>query len=521
LSGLARRLQTRLWLPASVVVVCCGLPLLALAGELASEGAAAALWSTLGSAHTLVLLLTTVAHALATTLLALALGVPLGVLLGRCDVVGGRWALWLHFFPLFLPPFLLALGWFHVVGRGGFIGTAWTSGVLFSHVGVIALSTLALSPVVTALTVLGLQGIDPALQESARVVARPLRVVTHILLPLCWPSIALGALIVFALSASEVGLPMFLGVRTYAAAVFTRLGGLVYAPGEAAALSLPLLAIALSLVAVDRRLIGRRAFTALGLRSSQPAPIALGRGRVAVSGAVWLAVAASLSPLWALAARAGLGGLAEVGAWIGDSVITSLWSSALAATLIVLAGMAVGHALARGRGAARPLDTLALVSFMLPSAVLGAGLIATWNRPATRLVYGSLAIVVVGLVARYAALGIRMLAAVFARSSTRYEEAAATFGAGYSRRMTRIVAPMHARGIAGAWLVTMVFGLRDLDTLVVFYPPGLEPLIVRIFTLEANGPPQVVAALAVVHVGLTAALLLAGGRLLWWRGRVA
>jgi iron(III) transport system permease protein len=56
--------------------------------------------------------------------------------------------------------------------------------------------------------------------------------------------------------------------------------------------------------------------------------------------------------------------------------------------------------------------------------------------------------------------------------------------------------------------------LRDLELSVLYYPPGGQPLTVRIFTLEANGPPSVVAALAVVHVAMTAAVLGIGGVLL-------
>jgi len=69
------------------------------------------------------------------------------------------------------------------------------------------------------------------------------------------------------------------------------------------------------------------------------------------------------------------------------------------------------------------------------------------------------------------------------------------------------------RGIAAAFLLTFVFCLRDLETAVLFYPPGGEPLTVRVFTLEANGPAGVVAALALVQVLIAAAVLVAGSLL--------
>ncbi len=83
-------------------------------------------------------------------------------------------------------------------------------------------------------------------------------------------------------------------------------------------------------------------------------------------------------------------------------------------------------------------------------------------------------------------------------------------GAGYARRLWRIVLPMHRRAAVASALFAAVFCLRDLETAVSLYPPGGEPLTVRIFTLEANGPEAIVAALAVIHVGLTALLLLVG-----------
>ena len=69
-----------------------------------------------------------------------------------------------------------------------------------------------------------------------------------------------------------------------------------------------------------------------------------------------------------------------------------------------------------------------------------------------------------------------------------------------------------------AWLLAAVFCLRDLETAVLYYPPGWEPLTVRIFTLEANGPEAVVAALATLHVVITAVVLASGGLLLSRKG---
>ncbi len=473
----------------------------------------------MGTPHTWILLAETVGLGVAVAAVALLIGVPLGVLFGKTDILGRQAAMFAHGFPLFLPPFFVALGWFHLLGRGGLLGSEVSSGLLFSRVGLIAVLGLAFSPIATGLTVMSLWGIDSSLEEAGRSVAHPVRVIARILVPISRPTIALAALIVFALGISEIGVPMFLHVKTYAAAVFARLGGISYAPGEAFALVVPLLAVALVLIVAERRLVGRRSFASLGARSNERRIYRLGRWRVPVSVGVWLVSGLCVAPIVSLVLESGLSGFMEMGRWMGASLFNSLAVSFMGATVITAIGVVVGHRLARRRRGGDMLDELAMFAFIIPAAVLGVGLVAAWNRPATQPIYTSMAIMVIGLAARYLAIGVRTIAATVSRSSPSYEEAAAAFGGGFVRRLTGIVAPMHAKGIIAAWLLAMVFCLRDLETVVAFYPPGSETLPIRIFTLEANGPENVVAALALTHAAVTGVLLVLGRALLkrGWR----
>lgn len=473
----------------------------------------------LGGGRTWTLLLRSIVLASGVTALALAIGVPLGVLLARTDVLGGRLAALLHGFPMFVPPFLLALGWFHLLGREGLAGTRASAALLFSPWGVLVVLALAFAPVATALTALGVLGVDDSLEEAARVVARPWRVATRILLPPAWPAVALAAVVIFALALAELGVPMFLRVDVYPTAVFARLGGVTYAPGEAFALALPLIVIAIGLVFIERQLRGVRSFATLGLRGAARAPIALGRFRVVASAACWVSALLAVSPIAALAWEAARGGgFRALPDWTGGSPTQSLVMGAMAATAITALGLILGHALARNVRGAAVLDAIAVTAFLVPAPVLGVGLIATWNRPSTQAIYGGVAILVLGAVARYAVIGVRTVAVTVAQSPAHLEEAAAVAGARFVRRLLRVVLPIHARGVFAGWLLAFVFVLRDLEMAVLFYPPGGAPLTVRIFTLEANGPPSVVAALAVLHVGMTAAALSVGGFLLRRRG---
>ena len=363
-----------LWAPSVILAFAVLIPLATLAVELTSgEEAMTGVTTVLLAPDVWRLLAGSVALATAVTIFASVLGVPLGVLLGRTDVGGRGWLLAVHAFPIFVPPFLVALGWFHIVGANGYLGTPFTARLFFGPVGVVAVLGLTFAPIMTSLTALALQNVDPSLEDAGRVVAGPLRVIVRILLPTAWPAVALGQLLVFALALSELGVPMFLRVRTYPASVFARLGGIDYAPGEAVALTLPLLAVTLGLLALERRLVGARTFAVLGLRRRKRTPFRLGRWKVPLTLACASITMLSLAPVLALAIRAGPAGLAEMPVWIRSSLWNSMRAAALAATAITALGLTGAWAFARGRAGGRLLDTTLMLGFLTPGAVLGVG----------------------------------------------------------------------------------------------------------------------------------------------------
>jgi len=206
--------------------------------------------------------------------------------------------------------------------------------------------------------------------------------------------------------------------------------------------------------------------------------------------------------------------LSVVPSWVGSSVLTSLLAATLAATIVTVLATVLGYSLGRGRLAGRLIDALATLSFVTPAAVLGIGLIAVWNHRATSWLYGSMGILVVGWSARYAVLALRPVALGVGLTSASLEDSARVAGARFLRLLFFVVTPLQRRALAAGWLFALAFALRDLETAVMYYPPGNEPLAVRVFTLEANGPVAVVAALALVQMLLSSGVVAAGTWLL-------
>jgi iron(III) transport system permease protein len=149
------------------------------------------------------------------------------------------------------------------------------------------------------------------------------------------------------------------------------------------------------------------------------------------------------------------------------------------------------------------MDAVAWLGFLLPPALFAIGAISVWNRPATQWVYGSAGVVTLALAARYAVLAMRMQLSGQRQLSPSLDEAARACGATFMQRLLRIQLPALRRFTAGAWLLVFVFCLRDIETTALLYPPDGDPLTVRLFTLEANGPAAVIAALAVLLALMT------------------
>ena len=94
------------------------------------------------------------------------------------------------------------------------------------------------------------------------------------------------------------------------------------------------------------------------------------------------------------------------------------------------------------------------------------------------------------------------------------EEAGQIVGARWFRRVFWIVIPLIKKGLIVSWIVSFIFCLRDFGITMMVYPPGYDTFSVRIFTLMANGSPELISALCVLMIVSTVLPLLVGWFLL-------
>lgn len=469
--------------------------------------------------------------AMATTCLATLVGVPLGILLGKTNLPFRRFFTVLFTVPLLIPPYMTAIAWFFVMGRRGLLSRLFGSAAggiasawLFSLPGCAWILFTTFLPVVLLLTLIYIRTVEPRLEEAGRLAAGWPRVLAKITLPLILPGILLASMLVFLLTLGEYGVPSFLRVRVFPVESLTQFAAF-YNFGAATAAALPLLAITAAALASERFFLRKKTIL------SRPVPGTLFVHEIDLGNArPWITLCVGISclvivvlPLIVLIFQSLPGdAYREAITRAGGSIRRSVAYAAVGATLLTVLGFLLGTLVhTRAFRFWRAVDSLALFLFATSGTVIGIGLIALWNRPSTNFVYGTAAIIVLGTLARYSAIPHRMTVATLARIPGNMEEAARVAGAGWFRRLFLIVIPLAKRGLLGAWLVAYIFCLRDTGITLVVYPPGHDTLPVRIFTLMANGSPQLIAALCVITIFITLTPLGLGGAAYRWWGKRA
>jgi len=427
---------------------------------------------------------------------AFCVGVPVGIILARCDATRIWLARMLLALPLVLPSYVLALAWIVLFG-------ARESVLVYGIPAAIVVLGLSLYPIVMLAAEAALRTLPARLEEAALLAASPVRVFVKITLPLIAAPVSASLLIVFVLAISDFAVPGLLRVRVYTTEVFTAFASL-YDFRLATMMALPLAGMAAiasiaALACLQRPLIGRADRGQAGRRWNAAAQ------RVAAAGALLGSLAAVGVPIGAVALEAAGGRSSYADALSIDAVRNSILWSASGATLVVSIGTLLGYWRAKAaRGAARLAEGLWVTLFAVPATIIGIGIIALWNRPGIAgAIYRTDAIVVFAYCSRFLPIGALLCGAFIQRVTAGAEEAAIVSGASWTRAFTKIVIPMSGRGLAAVWLLMFILMFGDVALAILVSPPGESNLAVRAYTLIANSSAGDVARLALVQIAIT------------------
>ncbi|WP_326686207.1 ABC transporter permease subunit [Streptomyces sp. NBC_01795] len=550
-----RRFRDQVWwllltLLASVLVL---LPVIPLQRRAYADGAAgirgALQLEGIGSVF-----VTTFALGVGALLVALLLGTSLALCMHAMSPRARRFLAFLPVLPMVIP------GVAHVVGfiflfspENGYINTVLRATPFFggdtgpinvySTFWIIVYTGVHLAAFVYLFVYAGLRNLGNDYASAARVNgAGPLRVLLTVTLPLLRPVFVYSGAVCFLLALGQFTGPLILGRRQGLDVLTVRMFELSaqypidYA--VVAALGTPLIAVALAMVMIQRRLIGNQNRFVGTMATASAATPSRWTNIGAVSVVLGFSVVSALAPLVALvfvALSPFWSGSISIGSLTGqnfaqvfndrvfaESIVTSLSTSLLAVVIVLPLGMMIALGIYNRDRLWRPLpallDVAANMPLTMPAALLGFGFLFAYSNPAVGL-YGTRTGLVIAYVTIMIPYAVRyQLAGLVALGRTTVESSRVS-GAGPFRTFGQIVLPLTRAGMASSAAIMFVLLIHEFGVSLLIRSAEANVMSVVLFEqYDAGGYPQVaVIALAmtvITAVGVSVALMLGGSRAL-------
>jgi ABC-type Fe3+ transport system permease subunit len=222
------------------------------------------------------LLRNTLALMVGVTLTCGVIGLSLAWLLERSNLPGRRlWGVILCL-PFAVPAFVSSFTWVSLSAQFEGLG------------GAILVMSLSKYPLIFLPVAATLRNLDPSLEESARTLGQNRwGVFFRVTLPLLWPSLLAGSLLIALHMLVEFGALSIIGLQTFTTAIYQQFE-LEFSNANAAMLSAVLLAMCLMLLWLELRVAARVAMCASArARRVRPNKCDWGRGLLSVSCIAW------------------------------------------------------------------------------------------------------------------------------------------------------------------------------------------------------------------------------------------
>jgi iron(III) transport system permease protein len=484
----------------------------------------------------------TLGVAIGATALCALVGIPLSLVFARWEFPGRRWLSALIPLPLFVPPFVGALGVQRLLGPNGALNAALASMGLSEpgapvdwlrdgrYFAVISLTALHLYPVLYFNLSASLAGQNPELERAAETLgAHGWRKLWRVTLPLTAPSLFASLTIIFIWSLTELGVPLLCDYgRVTSVQIFVGLKDIGQNPFVYGLVTVALLAT-VGLYGLSRLLLRRLDVTA-GVKG------AARRERRHLSGlASWACTGFALLVLL----TAALPNLAVVllassrdwhgtvlpseltldhyrhalgHAWVVPSIAQSLRYVSLATALDLVLGFAIAWVVVRSNAPGRKLlDILAMLPLSVPGLVMAFGYLAISREGRPLDMFNPARDPTVLLVVAYAMrrlpFVLRSAEAGLLQMSRSVEDAAQSLGASPPRTLWRVTLPLVLPHLLAGGLFAFALSMLEVsDSLVLAQQEAHFPVTKAIYELsQLIGEGRFLAA----ALGVWAMLLLA------------
>ena len=435
------------------------------------------------------------------TVVCAVVGLSLAWLLERSNLAGRRlWGVILCL-PFAVPAFVSSFTWVSLSSSFEGLG------------GAILVMSLSKYPLIFLPVAATLRNLDPALEESARTLGQNRwGVFFKITLPLLWPSLLAGSLLIALHMLVEFGALSIIGLQTFTTAIYQQFE-LEFSNANAAMLSAVLLVMCLSLLWLELKVRGKGRHIRIGQGAARHAE-QVNLGKWSLPGQLYclaLAVIGSGIPLgmlayWLIKGSSAAFPLAEIGEALFSSLSLALGGAALCLVLAVPVGLLV----VRYKG---PLaiwaERLPYLLHALPGLVIALALVyfALHYVPA---LYQTSALLLIAYALLFLPLAQAPIRTALNKAAPQLEEAARTLGATSFTAFCRVTLPIIFPALGAAFALVFLDAMKELTATLLLSPTGLNTLATQVWSHTSNiefAAAAPYAALLILVSGLPVYLL--------------
>lgn len=490
-------------------------------------------------------LLTTFILATSTSIICCLVAAPMGWLVARTDMPLRRTVRLMVTASFVTPPFLGAIAWEILAAPNSgllnkfarVLGVASDEHVfnIYSFPGLIFVITCYTFPYVFVLVANALDRMPGDMEDASAILGgKTWDTARRITIPLVLPALLAGALVAFLQAMTLFGSPAILALPAGFHTMTTKIWSLFQYPPKpelAAAASLPLLVLTVILLRGEHMILGRRSYTVIGGKNSDPRIIRLGSWRWVALGfsflvllnPVFLPYGALFNAAFSKIATTPIGfdnftfhnihfvffELSATKLALYNTFVLGIATATAGTILAVVIAYLTTREAVTGH---RALGFLATAPVAIPGIVLGVGLFLSYTRPPFVL-YGTLWILLLAFLTLSLPAAYQQMQSAFKAIHPELEDASRILGATRLRALREITAPLLRTSVIATWCFVFVGTIRELSAAIMLFTSETKVISVLIFDLNESGDLAAISVLGIIMLVVTFGIVALANRL--------
>ena len=469
--------------------------------------------------------------AAAVTAASLIIGILFSYFYTLFDIKGKAFLQTMAILACMSPPVIGAYSWIQMFGRGGIftkmIRTAFGFRLpdIYGFGGIVIVITCQLFPLVFLYINGALKNIDNSLIEaSSGLGCNSFKRFFKVILPLCMPTILAAGLLVFMRAFADFSTPLLIGkgYQTFPVLIYNSfVGETSRSQNFASAVSVVGIIVTGLIFLVQKLANNKFNFTMNALHSIEVRK-AKPLSSIVMHVFCYFIVLVAMLPQFFVAwqsFRECKGGVFQDGysfqSYIDafDKVIkrslpNTFSIGIIALVLVVFMAILIAYLVVRRRNTLNNvIDTLSMLPYIIPGAVVGIALVVSFNREPIVLT-GTATIMIVALIIRRLPYTIRSSVAILQQIPMSIEEAAISLGCSKLKAFFTITVPMMTGGIMSGAIISWITIITELSTAIVLYSVKTETMTLTVYTSVVQGNDGIASAVATMLLAVTTISLL-------------